>query len=140
MFDLEKSIAGWRHQMLTAGIKTPVPLDELENHLREEIERQMKSGANEQKAFTIAVQQIGQPLILDSEFKKDERNIMKRIAIMALGIFGVLFGPALILPALAKHQNLGMWNFDIIWPIVIGAAITLAGVGMAIFGFKKRKA
>ena len=40
MFDLEQSIADWRRQMLAAGIKTPVPLEELESHLREEIERQ----------------------------------------------------------------------------------------------------
>jgi len=37
MFSLEKSISEWRRQMLAAGIKTPVPLEELEIHLREEI-------------------------------------------------------------------------------------------------------
>ena len=47
MPDLEKSIAEWRRQMLAAGIKTPVPLEELEIHLREEIEQQMKSGIGE---------------------------------------------------------------------------------------------
>ena len=61
MFDLEKEIADWRRQMLAAGIKTPVPLEELESHLREDIERQMKSGLNEQKAFEVSVQRIGQP-------------------------------------------------------------------------------
>ena len=30
MFDLEQAIAGWRRQMQAAGIKTPVPLEELE--------------------------------------------------------------------------------------------------------------
>lgn len=35
MFDLEQSIAEWRRQMLAAGIKTPVPLEDLEIHLRE---------------------------------------------------------------------------------------------------------
>ena len=43
MFDLEQSIADLRRQMLAAGIKTPVPLEELEIHLREEIEQQSKS-------------------------------------------------------------------------------------------------
>jgi hypothetical protein len=60
MFDLEKSIAEWRKQMLAVGIKSPVPLEELEIHLREEIERQIKSGLNEQNTFEISVQQIGQ--------------------------------------------------------------------------------
>jgi hypothetical protein len=44
MFNLEQAIADWRKQMLAAGIKTPVPLEELESHLRDEIEWQMKSG------------------------------------------------------------------------------------------------
>jgi len=37
MFDLEQAIIAWRQQMLAAGIKSPVPLEELENHLRDEI-------------------------------------------------------------------------------------------------------
>jgi hypothetical protein len=70
MFDLEQSIADWRKQMLAAGIKSPVPLDELEIHLREEIERQMKSGLSEQEIFNSAVQKIGQAGLLKTEFKK----------------------------------------------------------------------
>jgi len=37
MFNLEPSIAEWRRQMLAAGVKTPVPLEELESHLRDEL-------------------------------------------------------------------------------------------------------
>jgi hypothetical protein len=70
MFNLEQSIAEWRKQMLVAGIQTPVPLEELEMHLREEIERQMKSGWNEQRAFEIAAGKIGQGNMLKTEFKK----------------------------------------------------------------------
>ena len=36
--DLESLIANWRREMLAAGIKTPVPLEELESHLREDID------------------------------------------------------------------------------------------------------
>jgi hypothetical protein len=135
LFDLEKSIADWRRQMLAAGIKTPVPLEELESHLREEIERQIKLGFDGQEAFEISAQRIGRPESLKNEFKIVERNIMKRIAMIALGIFGILFGPGLILPALAKHKDLGIWNYDIVWPIVLGALITLVGVSTTIVGF-----
>ena len=76
MFDLEQSIADWRRQMLAAGIQTPVPLEELEIHLREEIERQTKSGLDGQKAFEIATQQMGQANALKKEFKK---TIMKTL-------------------------------------------------------------
>ena len=70
MFDLKQSIADWRRQMLAAGIKTPVPLDELESHLHEEIERQMKSGLNGQEAFQFSVKKIGQADMLKAEFEK----------------------------------------------------------------------
>jgi hypothetical protein len=70
MFDLEKSIADWREQMLAAGIKTPVPSEELENHLREEIEQQIQIGVAEQQAFEMATAQIGQAQQLGEEFKK----------------------------------------------------------------------
>ena len=70
MFNLDTAISKWRQQMLDAGIKTPVPLEELENHLRDDVECQMKSGLTEQKAFEIAVGRIGQASSLNMEFKK----------------------------------------------------------------------
>ncbi len=79
MFDLEKSIADWRNQMLAAGIKTPVPLEELEIHLRENIEQQMQSGANEQRAFEMAALQIGQADVLKTEFVKAGGEIPERL-------------------------------------------------------------
>lgn len=69
MFNLEKVIANWCRQMLAAGIN-PSTLEELENHLREEIQEQMKSGLDEQAAFEISVQRIGQPQSLKYEFRK----------------------------------------------------------------------
>lgn len=72
MFDLEQSIADWRAQMLAAGIKTPVPLEELEIHLRDEIERQTKAGLSVTHAFKSAVQNIGTAHSVQSEFEKIE--------------------------------------------------------------------
>jgi hypothetical protein len=70
MFDLEKQIAAWRKQMLAAGIQSPVPLDELEIHLREEIEQQTKSGTSERQAFNLATQNMGHPNTLKQEFRR----------------------------------------------------------------------
>ncbi len=98
MFDLEEAIADWRRQMLAAGIKTPVPLEELESHLREEIERQMRSGLNAQQAFGIAARKIGQAPELKREFKKigDPMGMQKIIQLagvifVALALFCPLF-------------------------------------------------
>ncbi len=78
MSDLEKSIADWRRQMLAAGIKTPVPLEELESHLRDEIERQTKSGRSEAEAFESAVQIIGPAHTVRNEFEKVEETEEER--------------------------------------------------------------
>ena len=74
MSDLEKSIAEWRKQMLAAGIKVPAPLEELEIHLREEIERQMTTGLNPQDAFTFAVQKLGPAHSVQNEFMKVDKT------------------------------------------------------------------
>ena len=70
MFNLEHSIAEWRQQMLTAGLQTPVTLEELESHLRDEIGQLVKSGVNETEAFNSAVQNIGQTGELKTEFAR----------------------------------------------------------------------
>ena len=40
MFNLDQSIAAWRQQMVAGGIKSPRVLDELESHLRDDVEEQ----------------------------------------------------------------------------------------------------
>jgi len=70
MPDLEQSIADWREQMLAAGIQSPVPLEELETHLREEIAALLESGSCEADAFHSAVQKFGPPPAVRNEFKK----------------------------------------------------------------------
>jgi hypothetical protein len=140
MFDLEKSIADWREQMLAAGIKSPVPLEELENHLREEIRRQMESGLRASDVIEVCTRQIGQPESLKNEFRKIERNIMKRILIISLGTAGVLAGMALIMPAVAQYRHAGAMFNDEPWLFLLGSLLTLAGAGAVLVGTKKRYA
>ena len=139
MFNLEQFIAVWRRQMLVAGIKTPMPLEELEIHLREAIDRQVKSGFDEQTAFEISVQQIGQPKMLKCEFKKSERTFMKRTLIILLGICAVLVGTAMILPALHLYNEQGMVHNATVG-FLFGVPITVVGMSAAVYGLKKRKA
>lgn len=70
MFDVDNAVAEWRHQLIADGIKAPEVLDELESHLREEVDQRMRSGLSEQKAFASAVEQIGQANLLKREFAK----------------------------------------------------------------------
>src|SRR5208282_763939 len=108
MFDLEKSIADWRRQMLAAGIQTPVPLEELEIHLREDIAQQMQSGLSAQQAFGIAVKKIGHAPELKREFKKigtpmETQKIIKLAGVICVAV--ALFCPLFVfLPFLLAHE------------------------------------
>ena len=139
MFNLDTAISKWRQQMLDAGIKTPVPLEELENHLRDDVEQQVRSGMDPRRAFESAVQRTGQPTALKSEFRKNERAIMKRNVIILLGILAIVTGPAIFLPALALHRDQGTWTGQMIAPTVAGMIIVLVGVGMTFYGSKMRR-
>ncbi|MFZ0827447.1 MAG: hypothetical protein WAO02_08480 [Verrucomicrobiia bacterium] len=107
MFDLEQSIAEWRQRMLATGIRTPVPLEELESHLREELERQKQLGLVDRQAFELATQQIGQARALRSEFEKNDTSIGARfveLAGIAWGVIAGLFSLWILLVLLAIHE------------------------------------
>jgi hypothetical protein len=116
MFNLEQSIVEWRQRMLAAGIQTPVPLEELESHLREEIEQQIRAGADEARAFEIAIQNIGRAAPLKKEFMKTA-NLKWMLWQKVKSLFGFRDVPALdtfepaalqalqLAPAEARHLN-----------------------------------
>lgn len=91
MFDLDKAIENWRQQMLSAGIRTPVPLEELESHLREDVAEQVRAGSSAREAFGTAARRIGHAGLLKAEFKKVEyaRPVLQRKAVWVL--IGIAF-------------------------------------------------
>src|SRR6266403_2102691 len=86
MFNLEQAISDWRLRMLAAGIKTPMLLDELENHLRDAVDQELQSGLDAQQAFDLVVVRIGQAGALKREFKKvgETWQVLHRKAVWAL--------------------------------------------------------
>jgi len=98
MFNLNQAIAEWRRQMLAAGIKSPVPLEELEGHLRDDIEQQVQSGVDAQQAFENSVQRIGHAAELKSEFKKNcGTKCHTKWSLLWTGITGLVITPILSL-------------------------------------------
>lgn len=89
MFNLEESIAEWRQQMLAAGIGSPVPLEELEIHLREDVEEQVMAGTSAQRAFENSTGQLGQPAMLGKEFVKTRGTIQERTKKLFLALAGI---------------------------------------------------
>jgi len=86
MFNLDQAVAEWRRRMLAAGIKTPVPLDELEHHLRDDVEQQARSGSDPQQAFEAAMLRIGPAGALEREFRKvgETWDVLRRKVVWAL--------------------------------------------------------
>ena len=70
MRDVEEQIAEWRRQMAVGGITNSIILDELESHLRDDVEEQLRSGLNVPLAFESAVRRLGHAHALELEFKK----------------------------------------------------------------------
>ncbi len=126
MFDLEQSIGIWRRQMLTAGITAPVPLEELEIHLREEIERQTKSGLSEANAFAVAIREIGQGHALHNEFTKVTigqsigRAILLMIGWLAAGVL-LLYG------MICLEINWNLFKFSPQWNSAVPVQIFCLG-------------
>jgi hypothetical protein len=105
MFNLDQAIAEWRRQMVAAGIKTPATLEELENHLREDVEEQRRSGINAQDAFKVAAQRVGPPGALKAEFRKmggTMQAFQKTLLVMVLRFVG--WRDAMPLPSLSDFN------------------------------------
>ncbi len=89
MFDLERSIEEWRCRLLASGVKAPVPLEELEEHLREEVGQQMRLGATGQDAFETATRHMGEAGVIEKEFKKVEKTkplLRRKVAWILIGV------------------------------------------------------
>jgi hypothetical protein len=116
VFNLEEAIADWERQMLAAGINTPEALTELETHLRDEVEHQIRSGLSLEQAFDSAVQQLGSADALKAEFTKTSGATQRHYIYCGLGfgiglfLLGVAFCRFAVIPAaLAASQTYSHW-------------------------------
>src|SRR5689334_6111185 len=69
VFNLETAITDWRKRMRSSGIRSRA-LDELESHLREDVDRCERDGLSLSEAFEKAAQRLGAPELLKPEFQK----------------------------------------------------------------------
>lgn len=84
MFDLEQVISEWRRQMVAGGIKELDDLNELESHLRDDLDQRVREGLSQRQAFEDAVQRLGQADMLKAEFKKVDKTAALRFRSIAL--------------------------------------------------------
>ena len=139
MFDLEKSISSWRQQMLAVGIQSPVPLEELEIHLREEIERQMRSGTEAQPAIEAAIQKMGRIDALKHEFQKTHFLTVERIRIKVIagGVLTFLVGLVMLWAAVVQNRDVGKMTGETIGLFGLGLILVFDGAAIGILASKR---
>lgn len=109
--------------MVADGLKGPALLDELESHLRDDVERQVQSGAGGEPAFRAAVGRLGQPGALMNEFSKigETNAVFTRIKFFLLTLAGIQN------PILATNMNSSYpnTNFEPRWATYLKSAAFL---------------
>jgi len=122
MFDLEYAIAQWRRQLAAAGVKSRRVLDELESHLRDDLEQQVRSGIKVEAAFVAAAERIGPARSLTAEFSKVRgtgsapKQKLLRASCIALGALIMLIGGWTFLDSELSplERNLGMLAISVL--------------------------
>lgn len=116
MFNLDQAISEWRRQMVAAGVKTSESLNELEAHLRDDVEHSIRSGLSDEQAFEGAVQRLGGGDVLRGEFAKwaraKRRHFIYRGLLFGIGLFllGAAFCYFAMIPAaMAASQAYSQW-------------------------------
>jgi len=93
MFDLNVAIINWRKALGAQPNFQKTDLEELEDHLREEIAELEQSGLSQEEAFLIASRRLGNPEDLNGEFAiaDPERRRSFRLSWMITGALALVF-------------------------------------------------
>ncbi|MCY2959140.1 MAG: hypothetical protein NTY35_03160 [Planctomycetota bacterium] len=143
MFDIESSIQGWRGALLAREMVRVEDADELEDHLRAEIEdlsalqRGGVTALSPEEVFGIAARRLGRTDALAAEFaKSDPGAVWRRRWIWMLGGYlGIGFAVSLIttVATVAYGYSRGQ---DSTWGVVLYSSILLFGL-IAVVGLAR---
>ena len=89
MFELDKAIKNWRSDILQNQSILESDADELENHVRDEVESLKLAGLNEEEAYIISTHRIGDDSAVAEEFAKvNVKEVWRnRVFWMLSGVF-----------------------------------------------------
>ncbi len=135
MFNLNEEVIKWRNALAQSEAFGGADIDELEGHLREEIERLAGAGLSEQEAFLVAGHRLGDTRSLESEFAKvNAGHILRtRLFWMTAGVLAYLLAGCLAGASgnagalIAGLGGLGPYRAGI-----LGVAAGLLGFGVAL--------
>ena len=147
-FNLEKNIQHWRSSLAQNKKYKSEDLDELENHLRDSIEELKKEDCPEQKAFTLAVEKIGDLDMMEKEFSKVSRpgsliqwKITSDTTDARLGMYSCFVVSFLILLlATRKLTSMDLTPFELMTGALLTLILAMFFAFMGISLDSKRKA
>ena len=97
MFDLNEEITKWRNDLAQSEAFKGRDMDELEGHLRDQIESLTPAGLSQHEAFLIAGHRLGDTPSLENEFAKVNGGhiLRSRLFWMVAGVFAYLLATCL---------------------------------------------
>jgi hypothetical protein len=130
MPELEQLIAQWRRGLAETTGCTNEVLNELESHLRDEIQRFVQEGRSEEEAVTLAASRLGSPRTLATEFAKvaaPEPWLPTRL----IAFTAIVLAPLLAGYLLARYQD---GRLGLLLAAHVGT-VTLGYTGSLLVGF-----
>jgi len=146
MFDLNTSLNDWREQLRQGGRCHQEDIDELEEHLREEMTKLERVGLSGEEAFLLAARRLGGVDSLREEFEKVNSSSvwLNRLRWMAVGMLAYLgvstatkiFGNLILAGAI--FTGLHPYAFAVISPLAsIGFMAILAVLAVKILASRR---
>ena len=141
MFDLEERIRHWRQaQSHALGGRAEV-LDELESHLREEVQRLVAAGQTPASAWETALARLGDPRQLAAEFGKVSAPgalgwLPARVVVALLALLGL--GLAWVIGTNLLQGQFGVLLASHVFTIALGYSTTFAVGFLAVWALLSR--
>ncbi len=150
MFDLNTAITNWRQELGQNDALDTGDLNEMESHLRDEIEGLAGGGLSQEEAFIIAAHRLGDTGQIAAEFAKvhGSRIGRRRFFWMLTGVLAFIFARTLsvavaqVCAIMASFVGLQGYTVGVTQSAVDAVVLlVLAGVtyrlfGMGLFGFR----
>ncbi len=146
MFDLNEQISNWRSTLTQSETLDKSDVDELESHLREEVENLTAQSLSEEEAFWVARHRLGEAGSLAGEFSKvnGRRFLWKRLFWMTAGVLlflviGYIAGVISNAVVFAASSG-GLKGYPLgLLGVIVRSLILFAAVILLYFAFRQDK-
>ena len=139
MSDIERQIEQWRKRLRASDALNDSDIEELEGHLREEVERLRRSGLSYAESFLVARYRLGETETLEVEYAKihPSRRSLLRLSWMAVGVLIYLVAGYVVSGASRGGTvlgiRLGMGIDSILWSGLAMKAMTGAALFLLVW-------